>query len=575
MGLVEAQLINTKQARKDLRSLKNSGQEAYVMYLAHDGTFKTEASDDPNLSLEAATTFDGTEASMATLVFDTSSSDSDDLDADEATQEQVCAMSPRERRESAAQDHAEGLEPDWENEALLPPVEDSACVVGAHRHSVKEERSSGAAKQAKQTAAQATPPNEEDAEEAPQWIWDELAELKKAHVDVRCYKLSMEELRQLRGKLDELYLAKGYIRPSSSPWGSPVLMVPKPSNPKELRLVIDYRQINEITMKDRYPLPHVQSRIDDLQGATIFSTADALWGFWQVPMEEDAIEKQDCNDHAGFSDLAHPLAKQTKNLVPWEWGPEQERAFERSKTTLTTAPTLILPDQKATHEGTSPFVVQTDASVVALAEVLMQDLGKGLQPITFESAKKGKPAGVPNAEAEVNAAVKEKEVEKEVEKEDPISPLDAGFSSSEGEDEEHPPVSPPVVTGKLTQLNELWWAETPDLWRDVMDTVAKMAAISAFAGVTTRAQRAVAAKQPATGDDPMSPLDAEVALSETPPAQSLAAAARKQPRQPAVQRTQAAEQLPTATEQQQQASAAAEQQPAATAAEQLSSSIQQ
>eukprot|EP00854_Cymbomonas_tetramitiformis_P005366 gene5366-biopygen5367 len=68
-------------------------------------------------------------------------------------------------------------------------------------------------------------------------------------------------------------------------------MVPKPSNPKELRLVIDYRQINEITVKDRYPLPDVQSLIDNLQGATIFSTGDALWGFWQVPMEEDAIDK--------------------------------------------------------------------------------------------------------------------------------------------------------------------------------------------------------------------------------------------------------------------------------------------
>ncbi|KAK3258812.1 hypothetical protein CYMTET_32157 [Cymbomonas tetramitiformis] len=83
-------------------------------------------------------------------------------------------------------------------------------------------------------------------------------------------------------------------------------------------------------------------------------------------------------------------------------------------------------------------------------------------------------------EAEVNAAVKEKEVEKE----DPISPLDAGFSSSEEEDEEYPPVSPPVVTGKLAQLNGLWWAETPDLWRNAMDFVAKMASISAFAGVT-------------------------------------------------------------------------------------------
>ena len=87
----------------------------------------------------------------------------------------------------------------------------------------------------------------------------------------------------------------------------------------------------------------------------------------------------------GFSDLAHPLTKLTKSLVPWEWGPDQERALERLKTALNTAPTLILPDQKAAHNGTSPFVVQTAASAVALAGVLMQDLGKGLQPIAFES----------------------------------------------------------------------------------------------------------------------------------------------------------------------------------------------
>ena len=114
----------------------------------------------------------------------------------------------------------------------------------------------------------------------------------------RNYKLSQEELRQLRAQLDEL-LAKGYIRPSSSPWGCPVLMVPKPSNPKELRLVIDYRSINEITVKDKYPLPDVQTLLDDLQGATVFSTADALWGFWQVPMEQEDIEKTAMTTHFG------------------------------------------------------------------------------------------------------------------------------------------------------------------------------------------------------------------------------------------------------------------------------------
>ena len=106
----------------------------------------------------------------------------------------------------------------------------------------------------------------------------------------RGYKLSQEELRQLRLQLDEL-LAKGYIRPSASPWGSPVLMVPKPGSPGEMRLVIDYRQINEITVKDKYPLPDVQSLLDDLQGAKVFSTADALSGFWQVPMQPEDVER--------------------------------------------------------------------------------------------------------------------------------------------------------------------------------------------------------------------------------------------------------------------------------------------
>ncbi|KAK3279476.1 hypothetical protein CYMTET_12643 [Cymbomonas tetramitiformis] len=122
----------------------------------------------------------------------------------------------------------------------------------------------------------------------------------------RCCKLSMEELGQLRVQLDEL-LAKGYIRPSSSPRGSPIRMVPKPSNLKELRLVIDYRLINKITVKDRYPLPDVQSLIDYMQGATTFYTADALWGFWQdmgkglqpIAFESKQFSSVEQNYHVG------------------------------------------------------------------------------------------------------------------------------------------------------------------------------------------------------------------------------------------------------------------------------------
>ncbi|KAK3254002.1 hypothetical protein CYMTET_36770 [Cymbomonas tetramitiformis] len=185
---------------------------------------------------------------------------------------------------------------------------------------------------APQTADQASPepPEDEIDETVSPEIWQQLRDLEKEFAHVICtelpdsvqsreykagirlrpdwngnplhrrgYKLSQEELRQLRQQLDEL-LAKGYIRPSASPWGCPVLMVPKPSNPKELRLVIDYRQINEITtIKDKYPLPDVQSLLDDLQGATVFSTMDALWGFMQVPMGADDVEKTAMTTHFG------------------------------------------------------------------------------------------------------------------------------------------------------------------------------------------------------------------------------------------------------------------------------------
>jgi hypothetical protein len=78
--------------------------------------------------------------------------------------------------------------------------------------------------------------------------------------------------------LDEL-LRKGLIRPSSSPWGAPVLMVPKPNNPSQLRLCVDYRAINAITVRDNYPLPDIHTLFDELQGAQVFTSCDALWGF--------------------------------------------------------------------------------------------------------------------------------------------------------------------------------------------------------------------------------------------------------------------------------------------------------
>ncbi|KAK3279965.1 hypothetical protein CYMTET_12174, partial [Cymbomonas tetramitiformis] len=112
---------------------------------------------------------DGTEASLATLVSDTNSSDSEDLDADEAALEQVCAVRPVACPTSA-----------------IPTTRSSG------ENGEAEQRSSGEAEQTKQTATQATPPDEEDAEEVPQWIWDELTELKQVYADVVGMELPKE-----------------------------------------------------------------------------------------------------------------------------------------------------------------------------------------------------------------------------------------------------------------------------------------------------------------------------------------------------------------------------------------------
>eukprot|EP00854_Cymbomonas_tetramitiformis_P027566 gene27566-biopygen28580 len=86
-----------------------------------------------------------------------------------------------------------------------------------------------------------------------------------------------------------------------------------------------------------------------------------------------------------FSDIAQPLTMLTKNDVEWKWGPEQRWAFEELKAALVDAPVLALPNVKAAVDGSAPFLVQTDASGVALGGVLMQDCGEGLKVIAYES----------------------------------------------------------------------------------------------------------------------------------------------------------------------------------------------
>ena len=102
------------------------------------------------------------------------------------------------------------------------------------------------------------------------------------------YKMSLAEMDELRRQLDDL-LERGFIRPSSSPYGSPVLFVKKKEG--DLRLCVDYRALNKQTVKNTYPLPRIDELLDRLNGATIYSKIDLRSGYHQVRVQEVDIHK--------------------------------------------------------------------------------------------------------------------------------------------------------------------------------------------------------------------------------------------------------------------------------------------
>ncbi|GAB2303215.1 hypothetical protein Dimus_038375 [Dionaea muscipula] len=99
------------------------------------------------------------------------------------------------------------------------------------------------------------------------------------------YRMASIELKELHAQLQEL-LEKGFIRPSVSLWGAPVLFVKKKGS---MRLCIDYREINKATMKNKYPLPRIDDLFDQLQGAQVFSKIDLRSGYHQLRIREGDI----------------------------------------------------------------------------------------------------------------------------------------------------------------------------------------------------------------------------------------------------------------------------------------------
>jgi hypothetical protein len=323
------------------------------------------------------------------------------------------------------------------------------------------------------------------------------------------FRLSEKELVELKKQLEELVKA-GFIQPSKSPFGAPILFVKKKDG--TMRMCVDYRALNNVTIKNSYPLPRVDELFDRLQGAKYFSKIDLRSGYHQIRIVADDVPKtafrtryghfeflvlpfgltnapgtfmhlmhetfreylddfvlvflddiliysktldehtvhvekvldtlrksklyakeskceffrtevEFLGHHVGrdgvrmmvdkidavrdwpvpknardiraflgtagyyrkfiknFSAIAAPITELTKEKVKFEWSSAHQAAFLSLKNAMQTAPVLAISDPKL------PYVVHTDASGFAVGAVLMQDQGKGLQPIAFLSKK--------------------------------------------------------------------------------------------------------------------------------------------------------------------------------------------
>nr|GEW78871.1 hypothetical protein [Tanacetum cinerariifolium] len=241
------------------------------------------------------------------------------------------------------------------------------------------------------------------------------------------YRLAPSEMKELSDQIKEL-ADKGFIRPSSSPWGAPVLFIKKKDG--SFWMCIDYREMKKLTVKNRYPLPKIDDLFDQLQESSVYSKIDMRSGYHQLRVREEDISKiafrtrcghyefqvipfgltnapavfmdlmnrgiyvdpakiESIKDWAslktatdirqilglagyyrrffeGFSKITKSVTKLTKKKVTFDWGDKQEATFQIIKQKLCSASILALP------EGSKDFVLYRDASIKGLGAMLMQ-----------------------------------------------------------------------------------------------------------------------------------------------------------------------------------------------------------
>ena len=118
------------------------------------------------------------------------------------------------------------------------------------------------------------------------------------------HRMAPVELHELGVQLIEL-LDKGFIRPSTLPWGAPTLFAKKKD--KTLRLCIDYKQLNRVKIKNRYPLPRIDDFFDQLRGARVYSKIDLRTGYHQLRVRETDIPKTLFRTHYGHFEFTMML----------------------------------------------------------------------------------------------------------------------------------------------------------------------------------------------------------------------------------------------------------------------------
>ena len=105
-------------------------------------------------------------------------------------------------------------------------------------------------------------------------------------ISIPPYRMAPAELKELKEQLQDL-ISKGFIRPSVYPWGAPVLFVKKKDG--SMRICIDYRQLNKVTIRNKYPIPRIDDLFDQLQGASVFSKIDLRSGYHQLKVRVEDI----------------------------------------------------------------------------------------------------------------------------------------------------------------------------------------------------------------------------------------------------------------------------------------------